>query len=217
LLFPWDQSQNFGLRQVASAYQFSFRRVVIHMSPYRQAQASPHSGQFRLEEDMRSRETFQHILVAVAPQNIQALDHEARTASALAVTYPENEGAFRAIESAALRQIFCIVVHEKWTGDTGVAVGSGENRFVSVASSVVYEDQERGFRQWATKEHVEFRVSKGTTVSNSPPKSSRLSGVLNWRLNSDRKDRLQVLPLRQHDIRWRSRFFLRWDCCSSPD
>ena len=58
---------------------------------------------------MISKATFEQILLAVVPRNIQALEHEARTASALAVTYPKNAEAFRAIESAALLQLFRIM------------------------------------------------------------------------------------------------------------
>ncbi len=96
---------------------------------------------------MKSRTTFEQILVALAPQSIQVLEHEARTAAALAVTYPGHEGVFRAIESEALRQIFRIVVHESRTGDSGGALGSGENHSNSVPPSIVYEDQVGGFHR----------------------------------------------------------------------
>jgi len=95
---------------------------------------------------VRSRETFQQILVTVAPRNIQTLENQAQVASALAVTYPENEGVFRAIESDALQQIFRIVVREPLTGEMGIASGSGGGRPASVPSSIVYEE-ERGFRR----------------------------------------------------------------------
>jgi hypothetical protein len=58
---------------------------------------------------MKSRNTFRHILVAVAPRNIQTLENEARTASKLAAAYPENETAFHSLESDALQQIFRII------------------------------------------------------------------------------------------------------------
>ncbi len=58
---------------------------------------------------MRSRETFQRILVAVASRNIQTLENVARTASALATAYPKNEAVFRSLESEALQQIFRIM------------------------------------------------------------------------------------------------------------
>lgn len=58
---------------------------------------------------MRSRITFQQILLAVAPHNIQTLENEACTAGALAAIYPENEDVFRAIESGAIGQIFHIL------------------------------------------------------------------------------------------------------------
>jgi hypothetical protein len=95
---------------------------------------------------MRPRATFEHILVAVAPQNIRALEHEARTASALAVTYPANEDGFRAIESEALQQIFRILVRESWTEETRTLLCSGEDRSVSIPSSIVYE-KERDLRR----------------------------------------------------------------------
>lgn len=58
---------------------------------------------------MRLRETFQRILVAVAPHNIQTLENVARTASSLATTYRKNEAVFRSLESEALQQIFRIM------------------------------------------------------------------------------------------------------------
>ena len=58
---------------------------------------------------MKSRNTFRHILDAVAPHSIQILENEARTASKLAAAYPENETAFHSLESDALQQIFRII------------------------------------------------------------------------------------------------------------
>jgi hypothetical protein len=68
------------------------------------------------------RSTFQQILTAVAPQNIQRLEHEALTASALAVTYPQNAEAFRAIESEALLQLFRIMTNKSET-ERNVGIG----------------------------------------------------------------------------------------------
>src|SRR5258708_39465528 len=58
---------------------------------------------------MKSRNTFRHILDAVAPHSIQILENEARTAYKLAAAYPENETAFYWLESDALQQIFRII------------------------------------------------------------------------------------------------------------
>jgi hypothetical protein len=93
----------------------------------------------------RSRETFEQILAAVTPQNIQALEHEAHTASTLAVIYPRHEGVFHAIESKALQQILRILA-ELWAGELGPASGSDEDRSASIPSPITYE-KERGFRR----------------------------------------------------------------------
>jgi hypothetical protein len=95
---------------------------------------------------MRSRSTFNQILLAVAPRNIQTLENEARAASALAATYPENEAAFRSLESEALRQIFHITVHGPGIENAWAAPGSIEARSAWVASSIVCGSQETDFR-----------------------------------------------------------------------
>jgi len=59
---------------------------------------------------MKLRNTFRHILDAVAPRSIQILENEARTASELAAAYPENETAFHSLESDALQQLFRIIM-----------------------------------------------------------------------------------------------------------
>lgn len=58
---------------------------------------------------MKSRNTFRHILEAVAPANIEVLESTARAASSLASTYPHNETSFTSLESEALEQILRIV------------------------------------------------------------------------------------------------------------
>jgi len=77
---------------------------------------------------MRSRETFQRILVAVAPRNIQTLENGARTASALATTYPKNEAVFRSLESEALQQIFRIMTDMAPGQDAWRIVGKRPDR-----------------------------------------------------------------------------------------
>jgi hypothetical protein len=63
-----------------------------------------------LEVEMpRTCRTFANTLTALAARNVQALERRARAAASLAETYPANESAFRAIESAALRQLFRIM------------------------------------------------------------------------------------------------------------
>ncbi len=59
----------------------------------------------------RSKQTFEHMLVEVAPRNVQVLERRAERASSLAEAYPENEAAFRAIESEAIQQMFRILTH----------------------------------------------------------------------------------------------------------
>lgn len=56
------------------------------------------------------RRLFAKRLPALALQNAHALESKARAASSLARTYPENGEAFREIETAALRQLFRIIV-----------------------------------------------------------------------------------------------------------
>ena len=73
----------------------------------------------------KSRQTFGETLLAVAPQNVQTLECKARTASSLAVTCPECEGPLRAIESAAIEQMFRILVHMPSTRDTWATVCDG--------------------------------------------------------------------------------------------
>ncbi len=91
--------------------------------------------------------TFQQILVAVAPRNIQTLENEARAASALAATYPDVAVVFRSLESDALQQIFRITVHEPGIENAWTASGSNENRSASVAPSIVCASQETDFRR----------------------------------------------------------------------
>ena len=62
---------------------------------------------------MKSKATFHKILLAVIPRNVEALENEARTASALAIAYPEHDMAFRAIESDALRQLYRILTERQ--------------------------------------------------------------------------------------------------------
>src|SRR4029077_15515310 len=62
-----------------------------------------------LEITLKSRTTFQEILLAVATRNIRALEDKARAASALASVYPSHQVIFRELESDALRQMFLIV------------------------------------------------------------------------------------------------------------
>jgi hypothetical protein len=69
----------------------------------------------------QSRQTFEQILMAASPQNFQVLENKARTAFSLAVTYPENGGVLRAIETEALRQMFQILLRELTIEDAPVA------------------------------------------------------------------------------------------------
>jgi hypothetical protein len=94
---------------------------------------------------MKSRATFEQIRVAVAPQSIQVLEHKARTASGLAVTYPANAEAFRAIESVVLLQLFRIMAGRAEADlDVGIDVGGIPSlvRFQS-HTSVVIPKQEK--------------------------------------------------------------------------
>jgi hypothetical protein len=59
---------------------------------------------------MERKATFRDVLTCVALRNALALECKAHTASSLATAYPESEGAFRKIESAAIEQILRILV-----------------------------------------------------------------------------------------------------------
>ena len=55
------------------------------------------------------RRSFAETLCALALRNALAVERKARTASSLAAKYPKRAEAFRAIESAALGQLFRIM------------------------------------------------------------------------------------------------------------
>jgi len=57
----------------------------------------------------RTYRTFAKTLAALALRNAHALESKARAAASLAETYPAHAQDFRAIESAALRQLFRIM------------------------------------------------------------------------------------------------------------
>jgi hypothetical protein len=54
----------------------------------------------------RSRQTFEEILVAVAPANARALEVKARTAGELARAYPYRARPFAAVEDRLLQQLW---------------------------------------------------------------------------------------------------------------
>lgn len=58
----------------------------------------------------KARRSFRETLAALARRNARAVEHRACTAAALALAYPNRAEAFRAVESAALRQLFRIIV-----------------------------------------------------------------------------------------------------------
>ncbi len=82
----------------------------------------------------RSTQTFKETLLAVALRNVQTLETKADTACSLAETYPENEGAFRAVQSEAVKQMFRILVHMPSVRDAWATVGEGHDRELAVAT-----------------------------------------------------------------------------------
>src|SRR5438876_12173533 len=75
-----------------------------------------------VEMPQTSRRSFAETLTALALRNALAVERKARTASSLAATYPKRAEAFRAIESAALGQLFRIMAGRPETGlDAGAA------------------------------------------------------------------------------------------------
>lgn len=85
----------------------------------------------------KSKETFSQILIAVAPRNVKTLENKAHTAASLAVTHPQNEDIFRAIESGALRQIFRVLAEQPWLSDLSAAakiVAVGQTAGVRLAA-----------------------------------------------------------------------------------
>lgn len=84
----------------------------------------------------RSRKTFEQILAAAVPANIQSLENKARTAGSLAVTYPKNEDVFCIIEDEALRKIFQILISESKIKHVRAAESSGpQGRFATAGLS----------------------------------------------------------------------------------
>ena len=73
------------------------------------------------------KKSFEETLKAVGPRNIQSLEVKARTASSLALMYPENAAVLRAIESAAIRQMASILFRVRRREDTRMAANSGDN------------------------------------------------------------------------------------------
>jgi len=69
------------------------------------------------------KRSFAETLTALALRNSLAVECRARTASSLAATYPERAEAFRAIESAALEQLFRIVAGRPETDLDAAAAG----------------------------------------------------------------------------------------------
>jgi hypothetical protein len=72
----------------------------------------------------KTGKTFEQILTAAIPANLQSLENKAHTASSLAVTYPKNEAVFREIENEALRKIFQILISELKIEDVRAIVSS---------------------------------------------------------------------------------------------
>lgn len=91
-----------------------------------------------------SRRSFAETLTALALRNALAIERKARVASSLAITYPESAEAFRAIESAALRQLFRIMAGRPETGlNAGVGGIPSLARFQGHVSIVVIPEQEK--------------------------------------------------------------------------
>jgi hypothetical protein len=57
----------------------------------------------------RSRQTFQEILVAVAPLNATAVEEKARGASELAKAYPQLASTLAAVEDRLLRHLWRVL------------------------------------------------------------------------------------------------------------
>jgi hypothetical protein len=90
------------------------------------------------------RRSFAETLTALALRNALAVERKARTASSLAATYPKRAEAFRAIESAALGQLFRIMAGRPETGlDAGAAGIPSLARFQRHVSIVVIPEQEK--------------------------------------------------------------------------
>jgi hypothetical protein len=88
------------------------------------------------------RRSFAQTLPALALRNALALERKAHTASLLAEAYPARAEAFRAIESAALRQFFRIVASRPETGpDAGVAGVLSLERFQECIRVVIPEQE----------------------------------------------------------------------------
>lgn len=57
----------------------------------------------------KGSQTFRQILIAVAPQNVQALERKAHAASRLARAYPEKADVFYQIEDRMIGKMSSIV------------------------------------------------------------------------------------------------------------
>lgn len=72
-----------------------------------------------------ARRSFAETLTVLALRNARAVEWRARVAAALSLAYPTRAEAFRAIESAALRQLFRILAERPETeGDAGHRPGA---------------------------------------------------------------------------------------------